>query len=356
MNIIDRYIARETFRYFTIVLGTVIGLYLAIDFFDDLDEMVESGLPLLKTLILFLFKLPIDELLPVCIFLAILITFSLMTRNNELVALKSSGISVYYLLKPVIVIGFLFSISLFFISEFIIPATKIRANRIWRLEVKKKGAAIIKRNNIWIKGERSIAHIKHYDPVKKSIFGITLNYFNSDFDLIKRIDAERGVFQDGKWFFYGVMEQKRIVEHGDYKITFHKVKAEPFDFLPDDFNRVVKKSEEMSFRELLVYSKKVEREGYDATAYKVDLYAKMAFPFVCLILCLSGTGIAINHKINGNLPVTISLGIGIAFLYWTFYGFCLSLGYGGVIHPLVAAWIANLLFLCFGILMLLFAE
>jgi lipopolysaccharide export system permease protein len=152
------------------------------------------------------------------------------------------------------------------------------------------------------------------------------------------------------------MEQNLDKELGNYDITFHDQQVEKFDFLPEDLNRVAKKSEEMTFKELSEYIKRVEAEGYDATNYRVDLYAKIAFPFICIIMCMVGTGIGARGKIKESMPVVIAFGIGMAFLYWIFYSFCLSLGYGEMLPPGIAAWTANLAFFCFGAVTLLNAE
>jgi len=82
-----------------------------------------------------------------------------MNKNNEIIALKSSGVSITYLLGPVVLIGLLLSIIMFLLSELIVPITISDANRIWNAEVKKKPAAISKGKNIWIKGNRVICHI-----------------------------------------------------------------------------------------------------------------------------------------------------------------------------------------------------
>jgi lipopolysaccharide export system permease protein len=123
--------------------------------------------------------------------------------------------------------------------------------------------------------------------------------------------------------------------------------------LPEDIKRVVKKSEEMGFLELLAYIKNIENEGYDAYVYKVDLYAKLAFPFVSFIMCLVGAGIASRSKLKESLSVSIFYGICMAFFYWIFYSFCLSLGYGEMLPPFMAAWAANVVFFCLAILVFL---
>jgi lipopolysaccharide export system permease protein len=112
----------------------------------------------------------------------------------------------------------------------------------------------------------------------------------------------------------------------------------------------------MNVLELWDYIDTIESEGYDATSYRVDLQAKIAFPFVCIILCILGLGIGVNKKLKDSLALVVALGIGVAFLYWTLYSFCLSLGYGGVLPPLVAAWTTNFVFLSAGVLNLLYAE
>ena len=221
------------------------------------------------------------------------------------------------------------------------------------MEVKKKSAVISRGKNIWIRDNRAIYHITYYNPANSTILGVTLNFFDDDFRLIRRVDAKEGVFEKGKWIFYEIMEQKLDKENNNYQVTILAEREEPFHFLPDDIKRVVKKSEEMNFLELLAYIKNIENEGYDASVYKVDLYAKLAFPFVCLIMCLVGTGIACRSKLKESLPVSVFYGICIAFSYWIFYSFCLSLGYGEVLPPAVAAWTANFIFFCFGILVLL---
>jgi lipopolysaccharide export system permease protein len=382
MSIIHKYLTGEIFKCLFFVLAVVISIYLSVDFFEKIDNFMEAGLPFSKIFIFLIFKIPfiIAQIIPVCILLSVIIVFGLMTKNNELIALKSSGITVYYLLKPVLIIGLLLSLLLFFISEAVVPLTMGRANEIWLKEVKKESAVISKEKNIWIKGNRLITHITYYNPVEKAIFGISINAFDENFKLVRRIDAKKGLFKNGKWFLYEVIEQNFIIdnqvllhmekewslyevieqnfnkENCQPRIKLYKEKLEKIDFLPDDLQRIIKKSEEMNFNELFNYIRKVEAEGYEATIYRVDFYAKIAFPFVCLIMCIIGAGIAFKRKVKEGLPVNVAYGIGIAFLYWILHSLCVSLGYGEMLPPLVAAWSANLIFSCFGIVVLLNAD
>ncbi len=358
MTILSRYITREILKYLFIVMILIVGLYVAIDFFEKIDNFMEQDLPITLAISFLALKIPliIAQTTPISLFLSVIVIFGLMNKNNEVLALKSSGISVYTILKPVSIIGLVFTILLFFFSEIIVPLTITHSNRIWMEDVKKRPAMVSREKNIWIQGERSIAHIKYYNPTSKAIHGVTLYFFDKAFSLTRRVDAEKGIFIDGKWVLENIMEQVLDEKTGNYRTVFFEKEERMFDFIPEDLGRAAKKSEEMNFIELLEYIRKIESEGYDASRYKVDLYAKLAFPFVCVILCLAAVGISLKTKRKEGPGTGIAIGIATAFFYWIFYSFCLSLGYGEMLPPVIAAWTANLVFMCFAVITLLNAD
>ncbi len=355
MTIIHRYLTKELLKYFCIVLTAVVGIYVAIEFFGKIDNFLDAKLPISRALAFFALRIPfiVAQITPVGVLLAVLIVFGIMVNNNEIVALKSGGVSVFYLFKPVLVMGLIFSALLFFFSEVAVPITMGRANKIWHSEVKKESAVTSREKNIWIKGNRSISHITYFKPSSETIFGVTLNYFDDSFRLIKRIDAEKGVYSGGEWRLLNVVEQDLLKDERSYKLTYLAKSPVRLEFAPEDLKRVVKKCEEMSYSELSAYIQEVEEEGYDATSYRVDLSAKIAFPLVCVVMSIVGTSLALWRKKKEGFASSVVYGIGMAFLYWTLYSFCLSLGYGGILPPVIAAWLTNVIFACLGTLMLL---
>lgn len=385
MPIIYRYVIKEILRYAGIILITVAGIYLVVDFFERIDNFMEAGLPVSRTLVYLAYKIPmiIVQILPVALLLAVLITFGLMGKNNELIALKSGGVSFYRLLKPLSGVGIAFSLILFLAAEIFVPPAAAKFNAIWWGEVKKRTAVLSQEKNIWLKDDRKITHIKYYDRDEQAVFGITVYKFDRDFNLIERIDAAKAVYSPeeklsaaaaqtegatptdgdpagdwpGHWNLFGLMKQVLDKSTGQYRVTQD---AGPLGLdlgiSPENLETVVKKSEEMDLLELLEYVRRIESEGYDATRYRVDLHAKIAFPFICFILSLVSAGIAGRGKIRDGLPVGMAYGIGIAFLYWIFFSFCISLGYGGMLPPVAAAWSANFLFLCVAVITLLNVE
>jgi lipopolysaccharide export system permease protein len=358
MSIIYKYLSREIFWNFGIILVAVISIYIAVDFFEKIDDFMEEGIPFSRALLYFFFNIPFiaANVMPMGLFLAILVAFGLMSKNNEIIALKSGGISGYSLLWPVLSIGVLFTILLFFLSEVIVPITAAKANQIWLREVRKEVALTTSEKNIWIKSTQMITHVKYYNTSSQTLHGVTIYYFDKEFNLIRRSDAKDGVYDNGHWILRNIMEQRLKSNVNDFGVTFHTEKVEDLGFAPENLKRVMKKSDEMSFKELVEYIKQVEAEGYEATNYKVDLQEKIAFPFICIILGLLGTGLSFRGRIREGLPVVIAYGLGIAFLYWIFHSFCVSLGYGGMLPPWIAVWIANVTFMFIGMFTLLHAE
>ena len=270
----------------------------------------------------------------------------LMSKNNEVIALKSCGIGKTRLLKPTIVLGVFFCLALFVVAEMLAPVYMVNANQIWLQEVRKKNIYASKTNDIWMRAARQIIHIKQYIPEEKRVSGITIHTFDENFQLIQRVDAESGAFKNGRWQVYNAVHQVFGQDADGHQLKLHDTMTAEIDLNPDDLAQAAKRSDEMGLAELGRYIEKVEREGYGATRYRVDYHSKIAAPFVFIFLSVLGAGIALRGKLREGLFVSITYGLGIAFLYWVFNSFCLSLGYAEMMPPLVAAWVANLVFSC----------
>ena len=228
-----------------------------------------------------------------------------------------------------------------------VPPTMARANHIKYSRIKKKNRLHAVRENIWFRSDDTLAHFKYFNPVDCTLAGVTLTWLDPSFHPTQRMDARKGVWQEGKWCFSDLMVQTFSPDTpGAGTVERHARKCISLDITPADLAQVAKKSDEMGFGALSEYIKKVEAEGYDATTYRVDLAGKTAFPFICLIMAIMGTGVGMRSRTRENLPLGIVKGLGISFLYWIVHGFCISLGYGRMLPPMVSAWAADVLFLC----------
>lgn len=347
MTILFKYIVREILKQFAVIATVVVVVYVAIDFFEKFEDVLEARLPLGEFFTFFFLKTPLVlvQTTPGAILIATLVVFGLMKRNNEITALKSSGLGRKVLIQPAAITGIGFCVILFLLSEVVVPKTISQANFIWLTKVRHKAASKLKKHDVWIKDSQVIMHIKHYNAERQLAFGITLNFFDRHFTLTRRIDARNGVYTGGQWVLRDVMDH-RFTDQGQVKQSeMARRRAVKLDIVPQDLVRAARSSEEMGFFELLGHIRKIAREGYSTVTYRVDLHAKIAFPFVCLLMTLLGTALGTAGKSIGGMVATIAYGIVISFVYWMLYGFSLSLGYGGILPPIVAAWTANIVFL-----------
>ncbi len=350
MSCLQKYWTKEFFRFFVLIQTLILVLFVFIDYLSRMDKFLNSDLTLIGGLGYVFLKVPFMfvQLTPASILLAALVVFGLMNRNNELLILKASGISDYYLFKPALTVSILLLLIMFIVGETIIPVTMSKANYIRYYVMKNRKHISFSRSDIWIKSDREMIHINYFNAAKKKVSGVTITSMDENFNLQTRVDAKNGYFKNGEWYFEDILKQEYQNELGDFIVNSIDHETIKIDIKPDDLMAVSKKTNEMSFFELKKYAKKVQEEGYDATTYETDMHSKVALPFVCIIMALIGAVSGIGSVARQNMPAAIAIGVVTAFMYWFLFGFCLSLGYGGVLPPIISAWLTNFLFLIFG--------
>jgi len=332
-------------------------VYMVVEFFGKIDSFLEANVPIGVAIVFFLYKAPfvILQLIPVSVLISVMLMIGLLSKHNEILAMKGSGMSMYNLSYLLVGISIIIGIGSFFLSESIVPVTSSMANDLWNSKVEKKDSkGTYKLSHIWYKGRGTIYQIRTFDRKNNIAEGFTIFFFNKDFTLRKRIDARRAQWIDGSWYLNKGLIQT-IKSDGSKKserFTSHTIQLPE---TPKNFERSMTAPEEMSFWELKKYTKKIKEEGYGSTQLQVDLNIKMAFPFICPVLALVGIPLALRKK-KGGIPFSITIGIGISFLYMLTFGLSRSLAISGVLPPILGAWMANLLFLLFGIYLILAEE
>ncbi len=357
MKLIIRYLYKEFFTFFFISLITFLVIYMAVDFFGKIDNFLEANVPLKVALSYFLYKIPlsIQQLIPVSVLISVMLMLGIMNKHNEILAMRNCGRSLFNISSPIIAIAMLTGIGCFFLSESIVPITSAMANDIWNVQVEKSDAqGAYKLSHLWYRGRGSIYQIRAYDSRRHVIEGFSVFFLDKDFNLTKRIDARKATWINNRWHLNDGLIQD-IKPDGSrkwIKFTNHTVQLPEG---PQSFERSMKAPEEMSFWELRKYTRKIREEGYDSTRCQVDLYIKIAFPFICPILTLVGIPLALRRK-KGGIPLSITIGIGLSFLYLLTFGLSRSLAISGALPPLLGAWITNLLFSLFGVCLMLVEE
>lgn len=356
--IINRWLLREFFRYFILILALVVCVYLIIDFFEKIDEFIESDLSLARILYFALLQLPyiIVQIMPAGVILAVILMYGFMNRYREILALRASGVSVLVLIRPVITAGIVCSLFLFCVGEIIVPFAQTKSNAIWTQEVKKKDRAEMVLKDIWVKKKQAIVHVNFFDSARNTLEGLTVTEFDGGSTITFRLEAEKGVFKNEQWLLSNGMEQILDKETGRYNYHYFDDAYFDLDFTLDDLQSVIKSTDEMNFWDLMRLIEEIEDDGYDASLYKVDLQGRFSLLVSCFILCLIGAGLAVRCRLNSRLIITVLEGIAIVFIMWLARSLFMSLGYGHVLPPFIAAWLVNVIFGIFAFFLLINAE
>jgi lipopolysaccharide export system permease protein len=350
MRIVSHYISREFLKMTGLCLAIFVFIYFLVDVMEKLDDFNQAGVSPRLIIGYFLFTLPatFKQMVPVAILMGTQLTFGFLSKNNQLIAFKSSGLNMVRLSFPIILFSLAASLILLIIGEGLIPFTNARAAEIWNLQVKKKELrAVLIQERIWYKGDQGIYSFNRFNFKDQVAEGVTFYFFDSQFNLTSRLDAEKVQWKNGMWFFYNGLSQSFRGE-GNYTSYPFAEKTLILPETPEDFRVQEKGSEEMTYTELRSHIRKIQKEGYEATRYQVEKEIRLAFPFVCLIMALIGISMALRKEKGIGIAQGIVGSLAVTFIYWIFFGFSRSLGISGIFPPLWAAWASNLLFLMIG--------
>ncbi len=350
MKILTRHLATEFSQNFFLALGAFSAIYLIVEFVERINAFLvnKASLPMMGAY--FLYKVPsiLFQVSPPAILLSSIVTLGIMSRHNEIMAMKAGGISLLRIASPILGVVLLLYFALLGLSEFVVPAANENARIVRTLIIdKKKPQAEFKQSQIWIHSHQAIYNIQLYHPEKMTLEGITIYRFDPNFRLTERIDARSAQWKENRWVFSDV--SITLFPSEDFPVrTQYSALTIPSPETPKDFQVVEKQPEEMNYRQLRDYVAKIERDGYDASKYRTVMHAIFSFPFVGVIMAFFGIPLGLRREKGAGLALGIGLSIVISFLCWVVFSFGLSLGKAGTLPPFMAAWVGNVIFALVG--------
>jgi len=359
MPILFRYLLREYAKIFAMCFTGLMTIYLVIDFFEKVRRFLRYDASWLDVLTYFLLKTPAIsfQIAPLAVLMATLLTFGLLSRGHEITAMRSCGISLPWITAPFIVFASGISLVLLLFSSTVIPlaAGKSEEIRTTRIE-KKPPAAALKLQQPWTRaGADSLMHVTSVSIDGKHLGGVRLFRFDRNFRLTDMTEAAEARYGVSGWALYEG-RHRRFSPDGAVAATAFDQKTIALTLIPDDFTTwVAGDSELMTFHDIRAYTRRRHQEGSQSARLKTDYYSRIAFPFVTVIMVL--VGIALSLRRSGVRGSSTAIGVGqalaIGFCYWTTHSIAIALGRGGALTPLIAGWMANLLFLSYGLYLML---
>lgn len=352
MVIVERYIFKGFIWTFLFCVFILWILFIIGDIFGFLDEILRERIPVSNLAVFYWYLTPfiLTQIAPVSTLIACVYLLGNLNKHNEITALRASGISVWGILKPMLIAAFIISLFVFIIGDKMLPAAMRISNRIRyeKLDVGKRGKT----------GTLKVKNVAIYGYGNKIIFARVFNIQKNMLEdvIIHRHDRENGLILKTSaramcWTEENIWRGKDVVickmnnkgefvgEPVVYKETPMSVTETPIDFINNQW-----KPEYMSFAQLKRYIKIFATDSKGAyRRFLVDLNYKLAFPFTCMVTILISAPFVLSTKRGGAL-LGMAKGIVIALLYIPVMAIGLALGKGGALPPLIGAWFSNILF------------
>ncbi len=355
MRTLDRYVAREFLKIFLLGLTVFTCVYLIVDLFENLPRFVEARLSFSTVLEYYEFSLPFIfiQVGPAAVLMASFLCLGVLSRRNEVMAMKVGRVSHHRIGAPIILLALVFSLLTLAFNEYITPRTNERAYNIKRTKVKKLPPYQLSReNDVWYRAEGNrMVHISLLDISRGRLFGVSLLELDPEFRLVKRIDTQEARWEGNGWVFLrGYVRE--FLGNGSLRVSGFSRQPVDLKATLEELSRVERAPEEMNYGELKRYIQRLSASGANTLKHRARLYAKPAIAFVSVVMAIIGVSLGLRVR-KGGLLLGAGLSLAVAFLYWVTLSLSLSLGYAGKMPPLLAAWLPNFLFGSAGLISLL---
>ena len=381
MSTAGRYASLSLLKHLALTLSGFVAFLLLLDLMNRGDEVVQrhgrSALALAKYAALRLPDLT-GFILPFAVLIAALLMLAKLARNNEIMALKASGLSFYHLLLSLVPAALLVGLLHFLLSDQVVPRTA-RILEQWDAAAQPaapagKSAAHTSaptgpsggvtltapspgpsESIEWIRDGDSFVRIEAVLADGKELQGVTIFERKARAVLSGRVLAERAMFDGTGWSLINVRKLS-LADGQDRKPE--RVAEMPWQtsLTPDHLADLTTDPATLSMVEVWRFVSHPDVGSRPVDFYKTWMLRKIALPLVTIMMVLLAAPVAQGLQRHGGLGAGLAVGVGLGFLYFVADGLLLTLGEMGTIPPMVAAWSPTVLFAALGVSALLKIE
>ncbi len=347
-SIIDLYILRRFFYFFVVIMVAFLFLFEIFTFFELAEDIRRHNVPFMIVVNYFRFLIPysVYQFTPLGALVAVLVTLGILSKNNEIIAFKASGISLYRLAIPILLAGLAIAATLLILDDTYLPYANQRQDAL-RAIIKGKPAQTYTRPERWIFGDNSKVYTYElFDPREKLFGGLTVLELDPvSFQMRRRVYATRAhwLVAENTWVLESGwvrdFAQGSVERYAPFKVTTLPELTEP----PSYFNREVIQAFQMSWRDLRRYIDSLQRAGFDVSTLTVQWHKKVAYPLIAPISMMLAIPFALFVGNRGAVG-GIAFGVGIGIAYWAIAALTEAMGGIGQLPPFLAAWSPDLIF------------
>ncbi len=359
MSTITRYMLREYLKFFVMILTLLTLISLIIHFLEKIKTFSERAVSIRPILLYFFYKLPgiLFDVMPFVILISTLVTLGAFSRNNEIIAFRSAGISLLTLTMPLIGFALCLSLALFFLNGALFPHMQKEARRVRESLIEKKTDGHAKgrlvQNNIWLRDSRQVLlRAQLIEPEQNRMRGVHLFYLDEGSALLAEVEADSLAYTQAGWMLSEGLD-RRFLQDGRVQVVPFRHRPVGLRTRPEDLRDLSVVPDEMTHSRLTDYIDRLSEASLPVARYRVDLYGKQATPFAGFIMALLGIPFALHRE---KMARGMVLSLSLALSYWLLSALLISFGRALILPAWLAAWGANLTFLAVGCGLFLQAE
>jgi lipopolysaccharide export system permease protein len=357
-TLLDDYVLRDFFIYLGMILSAFLVLLLVFTLFELLSDILRNQTPFIVVVEYLLNVTPylLYSVAPLIMLLAVLITFGLMNRSNEITAIKATGTSIYRIVTPVLIAAALLSTGLFFADQFYLPHTNKRQEALHNEIKGKPPQTYLRPDRRWIFGQHNdIYYYQFFDADRDQFANLTIFQIDPvSFDITQRIHAERAHWSESmdRWIFeQGWQRSLNGPAIAGYR-TFDVSTFPEISEAPSYFKKEVKQYSEMNYEELRRYIRDLQQSGFDVVRLRVQLNKKLSFPLITLIMAVLAVPFSMSAAKKGAIT-GVAVAVSIAVVYTVVTRLFEAMGDLSQLPPALAAWSPDLIFALVGAYLIL---
>jgi LPS export ABC transporter permease LptG len=350
IQLLDRLVLSDLTRFFIFILAGVSTLFLIITLFQLLDSITRNHTDwsVVMNYLVFLLPMIVNYVTPMAALVAVMVTFGLLQKTSQVVALTASGQSIYRMALPALLASLLLSAFVFFNQDYVLPFTNSRQNNLRYLIRKgqEPPQTFYQATNQWLFGVDSRIFNYAYFDVGSNTFARlnVIDLTREPFGISRRFYARRARWDaaTGEWVLENGWERRFNGERLGYYNAFKEQRVKLVES-PDYFKKDLRGSNSMTVAELRHKIADLQQSGFDVLDLRIALQAKIAFPLACLVMVIVALPFSFSVGKRGAL-YGVAIGLAIGLVYWGMLSLFEQMGRYEMLPPMLAAWGPNLLF------------
>ncbi len=353
MDLLDRYILKQFALTLIFAVLALCMIFIIVNLLESLDNFLDSKVPTLIIAQYYLYYLPaiMQILLPIATLVSTLFTIGGLSTLNEITAMKSGGRSLYRLMLPLLMFTLMISFVHLWFNGWIVPVANQYKHEIEAKYLNKSQSGGTIYNLFFRDAPTRNLVIQYYDSKNKSAGIVSVEEYTSEDKprLKKRYEAEQMIWSDSskKWIMNNVI----IRDYFNPLVQTQKLAEYPIklNLSNTQIEQLKKNDQEMNLDERRNYIDLLKQGGKDVRVQSITYYGDYAFPFANLIVILFGVPFASVRR-KGGIAIQIGAAMIISFAYMLFTKVSQVLGNSMNFHPILAGWVANIIFFFVGLI------